>query len=60
MQITALVFDWAAGLPDQRGGPQRLESLPQAYSKNQWVHRMEADIGLLRRREIGRNNSPGC
>jgi hypothetical protein len=25
--------------------------LPQAYPNNQWVHRMEADIGLLRRRE---------
>jgi hypothetical protein len=26
-------------------------SLPQAYPNNQWVHRMETDIGLLRRRE---------
>ncbi len=25
--------------------------LPQAYPNNQWVHRMETDIGLLRRRE---------
>jgi hypothetical protein len=26
-------------------------NLPQAYPNNQWVHRMETDIGLLRRRE---------
>jgi hypothetical protein len=26
-------------------------SLPQAYPNNQWVHRMETDIGLVRRRE---------
>jgi len=25
--------------------------LPQAYPNNQWVHRMETDIGLMRRRE---------
>jgi len=28
-----------------------LASLPQAYPNNQWVHRMERDIGLTRRRE---------
>jgi hypothetical protein len=28
-----------------------LASLPQAYPNNQWVHRMEQDIGLTRRRE---------
>jgi hypothetical protein len=26
-------------------------NLPQAYPNNQWVHRMETDIGLVRRRE---------
>jgi hypothetical protein len=26
-------------------------NLPQAYPNNQWVHRMETDIDLLRRRE---------
>jgi hypothetical protein len=26
-------------------------ALPQAFPNNQWVHRMEADIGLTRRRE---------
>ncbi len=26
-------------------------NLPQAFPNNQWVHRMEADIGLVRRRE---------
>jgi hypothetical protein len=26
-------------------------SLPQAFPNNQWVHRMEKDIGLVRRRE---------
>jgi hypothetical protein len=26
-------------------------SLPQAFPNNQWVHRMEKDIGLIRRRE---------
>jgi DNA-directed RNA polymerase subunit RPC12/RpoP len=26
-------------------------SLPQAYPNNQWVHRMEKDIGLIRKRE---------
>jgi hypothetical protein len=26
-------------------------SLPQAFPNNQWVHRMETDIGLVRRRE---------
>ena len=26
-------------------------SLPQAFPNNQWVHRMETDIGLIRRRE---------
>jgi hypothetical protein len=26
-------------------------ALPQAYPNNQWVHRMERDIGLTRRRE---------
>ena len=28
-----------------------LANLPQAYPNNQWVHRMETDIGLVRRRE---------
>jgi hypothetical protein len=26
-------------------------NLPQAFPNNQWVHRMEKDIGLIRRRE---------
>jgi len=26
-------------------------NLPQAFPNNQWVHRMESDIGLVRRRE---------
>ena len=26
-------------------------NLPQAFPNNQWVHRMETDIGLVRRRE---------
>ena len=26
-------------------------NLPQAFPNNQWVHRMETDIGLLRRRK---------
>jgi hypothetical protein len=26
-------------------------NLPQAFPNNQWVHRMETDIGLIRRRE---------
>jgi predicted Zn-ribbon and HTH transcriptional regulator len=26
-------------------------NLPQAFPNNQWVHRMESDVGLLRRRE---------
>ena len=26
-------------------------NLPQAFPNNQWVHRMEADIGLIRRRD---------
>jgi len=26
-------------------------ALPQAFPNNQWVHRMEQDIGLVRRRE---------
>jgi hypothetical protein len=26
-------------------------ALPQAFPNNQWVHRMESDIGLTRRRE---------
>jgi hypothetical protein len=26
-------------------------SLPQAFPNNQWVHRLEKDIGLIRRRE---------
>jgi hypothetical protein len=26
-------------------------ALPQAFPNNQWVHRMEADIGLIRRRQ---------
>jgi hypothetical protein len=26
-------------------------NLPQAYPNNLWVHRMETDIGLVRRRE---------
>jgi hypothetical protein len=26
-------------------------TLPQAFPNNQWVHRMEADIGLIRRRQ---------
>jgi hypothetical protein len=26
-------------------------TLPQAFPNNQWVHRMEKDIGLIRRRE---------
>jgi hypothetical protein len=28
-----------------------LASLPQAFPNNQWVHRMEKDIGLVRRRQ---------
>jgi hypothetical protein len=28
-----------------------LASLPQAFPNNQWVHKMEKDIGLTRRRE---------
>jgi hypothetical protein len=28
-----------------------LAGLPQAFPNNQWVHRMEQDIGLARRRE---------
>jgi hypothetical protein len=28
-----------------------LAALPQAFPNNQWVHRMEQDIGLTRRRE---------
>jgi hypothetical protein len=28
-----------------------IASLPQAFPNNQWVRRMEADIGLTRRRE---------
>lgn len=26
-------------------------NLPQAFPNNQWVHRMESDVGLVRRRE---------
>jgi hypothetical protein len=26
-------------------------NLPQAFPNNQWVHRMETDVGLVRRRE---------
>ena len=28
-----------------------MAALPQAFPNNQWVHRMETDIGLIRRRE---------
>jgi hypothetical protein len=28
-----------------------IANLPQAFPNNQWVHRMERDIGLIRRRE---------
>jgi hypothetical protein len=28
--------------------------LPQAFPNNQWVHRMEADIGLVRESKVGK------
>ena len=28
-----------------------MANLPQAFPNNQWVHRMETDIGLVRRRK---------
>jgi hypothetical protein len=41
----------AAGRPMTWTEVRTAASLPQAFPNNQWVHRMETDIGLVRRRE---------
>jgi len=41
----------AAGHPMTWTEIRTAASLPQAFPNNQWVHRMEGDIGLVRRRE---------
>ncbi len=40
-----------AGKPLTWTEVRTLAALPQAFPNNQWVHRMEKDIGLTRRRE---------
>jgi hypothetical protein len=40
-----------AGKPLTWTEVRTLAALPQAFPNNQWVHRMEQDIGLTRRRE---------
>jgi hypothetical protein len=40
-----------AGLPLTWTEVRTRANLPQAFPNNQWVHRMETDIGLVRRRE---------
>ena len=41
----------AAGKPLTWTEVRTQAALPQAFPNNQWVHRMEKDIGLTRRRE---------
>lgn len=40
-----------AGMPLTWTDVRTRANLPQAFPNNQWVHRMERDIGLVRRRE---------
>jgi hypothetical protein len=40
-----------AGKPLTWTEVRTIAALPQAFPNNQWVHRMEKDIGLIRKRE---------
>jgi hypothetical protein len=48
-KITKVLRD--AGKPLTWTEIRTAAALPQAFPNNQWVHRMESDIGLCRRRE---------
>jgi hypothetical protein len=48
-QIAAVLANAAAPLTWTE--IRTVANLPQAFPNNQWVHRMEKDIGLIRRRE---------